>query len=54
MTEERPLRYSVGFYRGRCRVVLAWFADFSAAKDYLSRLRASYPHLKADLLKSLF
>lgn len=52
--EGRPLCYSVGFYRGRHRVTLAWFADFGAAKGYLSRIRASYPHLKADLLKSMF
>ena len=49
-----PLRWSIGFYRGRRRVVIAWFADEKSARDYSCKIRVSYPHLKVDLLKSLF
>jgi len=47
-------RYSVGAYRGRRRVVIAWFADESAANDYLVRCRRTNPYIKFDCLKSLF
>lgn len=49
-----PLRYSVGYYRGSHRVVVAWFADFDAAFDYLTRTRSRYPHYEVDLLQSIF
>ena len=49
-----PLRYSVGFYRGKRRIVIAWFVDESAATDYLLRFRRDHPQFKADLLKSFF
>lgn len=52
--EGRPLRYSVGWYRGRKRVVSAWFADKQAALCWLNLAKAGYPHLKFDLLESLF
>jgi len=49
-----PHRYSIGTYRGRKRVVIAWFADESFANDYLVRCRRTNPYLKFDCLKSLF
>lgn len=49
-----PHRYSVGAYRGRKRVVIAWFVDESPANDYLARCRRTNPYIKFDCLKSLF
>lgn len=49
-----PQRYSVGAYRGRKRVVIAWFADETSANDYLVRCRRTNPYIKFDCLKSLF
>lgn len=48
------LRYSVGFYRGRHRTVIAWFQDFDEAMDFLERSRRDRPYLKYDLCQSLF
>ena len=48
-----PYRYSIGAYRGKKRVVIAWFADETLAKDYLVRCRFDNPRIKFDLLKSL-
>lgn len=47
-------RYSVGAYRGKKRVVIAWFSDEVAANDYLVRCRLDHAHIKFDCLKSLF
>jgi len=49
-----PHRYSVGAYRGRKRVIIAWFADETSANDYLVRCRRTNPYVKFDCLKSLF
>lgn len=49
-----PLRYSVGAYRGKKRVVVAWFADESSAIDYFTRCCRTNPYIKFDYLKSLF
>lgn len=49
-----PHRYSVGAYRGKKRVIIAWFADEFAAKDYLVRCSRTNPYIKFDCLKSLF
>lgn len=49
-----PCHYSVGAYRGKKRVVIAWFIDESSAKDYLIRCRLDNPRIKFDYLKSLF
>ena len=49
-----PYRYSVAAYRGKKRVVIAWFADKSPADDYLVRCRRINPYIKFDCLKSLF
>lgn len=49
-----PYRYSVGIYRRKKRVILAWFADESSALVYLRRCRSDYPFVKFDYLKSLF
>lgn len=46
-------RYSVGAYRGKKRIVIAWFADEAPAKDYLIRCRLERPHIKFDYLQSL-
>lgn len=46
-------RYSVGAYRGKKRVIIAWFADKSPAEDYLIRCRLERPYIKFDCLQSL-
>lgn len=48
-----PLRYSVGAYRGKKRVVIAWFIDEVPATDYLVRCRLDHPSVKFDCLRSL-
>lgn len=48
-----PHRYSIGAYRGRKRVVIAWFADEVSANDYLIRCRLDHPSIKFDCLRSL-
>ena len=50
----RPLSYSIGYYTKRRRKVIAWFADYDAALDYLRRTRSAYPRLKIDMLNTLF
>lgn len=50
----RPCRFSVGAYRGKTRITLAWFADELDAIEYLRRCRLVHPYIKYDLLKSLF
>ena len=47
-------RYSVGAYRGKKRVVIAWFVDRPSANDYLARCRRTNPYVKFDCLRSLF
>ena len=54
IVEGIPLRYSVGFYRGRHRTVIAWFQDFDEAMHFLNRLRCTRPYIKYDLCKSMF
>ena len=49
-----PHRYSVAAYRGRKRVVIAWFVDEVSANDYLNRCLRTNPYIKFDCLKSLF
>lgn len=50
----RSLSYSVGYYVGRRRKVIAWFADYDAALNYLRRTRSAYPRFKVDVLKTFF
>lgn len=47
-------RYSVGAYRGKKRVVIAWFVDEGPANDYLALCRRTNPYIKFDCLESLF
>lgn len=47
-------RWSVGFYRGRKRVVVAWFEDEFSAADYCINCRRFRPDIKYDYLQSLF
>lgn len=54
VVEGTPLRYSVGFYRGRRRTVIAWFADYKEAHDYLIKSIILRPYFKYDILKSMF
>jgi len=49
-----PYRYSIGAYRSRKRVVLAWFSEEAPAIDYLIRCRLDRPAVKFDCLKSIF
>lgn len=54
MTAEGPLRFSVGFYRGRHRVTAAWFVDYDAAQQFANNWRALKPWLIIDILESFF
>ena len=47
-------RYSIGAYRGKKRVVIAWFADEVSANDYLVRCHLDHPNIKFDCLRSIF
>lgn len=47
-------RWSVGYYRGRKRVVIAWFEDEFSASDYCLNCRRSRPDFKYDYLQSFF
>ena len=49
-----PLRWSVGRYFGKRRVIIAWFGDECSARDYAQRSAACNPGWKCDYLKSLF
>lgn len=46
-------RYSVGAYRGKKRVIIAWFSDERPAIDYCRRCRSDHPYVKFDCLESL-
>ena len=48
-----PYRYSVACYRGKKRVVIAWFSDEQAAVDYCRRCRSDRPYIKFDCIQSL-
>jgi hypothetical protein len=48
-----PYRFSIGAYRGRKRVVIAWFSEEKPATDYLIRCRLDYPAIRFDCLRSL-
>jgi hypothetical protein len=45
-------RFSIGAYRGKKRVVIAWFSDENSANDYLVRCRLDHPGVKFDCLRS--
>ena len=47
-----PYRFSIGAYRGKKRVVIAWFSEETSATDYLIRCRLDYPAIKFDCLRS--
>ena len=47
-----PYRFSIGAYRGKKRVPIAWFADEEPAIDYLIRCRLDHPRIKFDCLRS--
>lgn len=48
-----PYRYSIGAYRGKKRVIIAWFSDAVSANEYLARCRLDRPYIKFDCLQSL-
>lgn len=48
-----PYRFSIGAYRGKKRVIIAWFSDEEPARDYLARCRRDHPRVKFDYLRSL-
>lgn len=52
--DRRPFQWSVGKYIGRRRLVIAWFDNEEAAKNYAERSRYYNPGFKYDHLKSLF
>lgn len=47
-------RYSVATYYRKKRVIIAWFLDEFAAKDFCRRCRFDFPDIKFDYLQSLF
>ena len=47
-----PYRFSIGAYRGKKRIVVAWFSDEEPANDYLIRCRLDYPAIRFDCLRS--
>lgn len=49
-----PYRYSVGAYFDKKRVIIAWFLDEQAARNFCRRCRADRPHINFDYLQSLF
>jgi len=51
---DSPLRYSVAMYRGKKRIVVAWFSSEAPALDYLARCRRDNPYAKFDCVQSLF
>lgn len=53
IVDHTSYRYSVAAYRGKKRVVIAWFADEAPAEDYLARCRRQNPYIKFDCLQSL-
>ena len=53
LVDSIPYRYSIGAYRGKKRVVIAWFSDETPAADYLVRCRLDHPGVRFDCLKSL-
>lgn len=53
MIDGIPYRFSVAAYRGKKRVVIAWFSDEGPAKDYLVRCRRDHPAVKFDCLRSI-
>lgn len=52
--DSTPYRFSVGAYRGRKRVAIAWFRYESDAISYLVRCRRDRPYIKYDYLQSIF
>lgn len=53
LVDSIPYRYSVGAYRGKKRVVIAWFSDEQAAVDYCRRCHSDRPYIKFDCLQSI-
>ena len=53
VVNDAPYRFSVGAYRGKKRIIVAWFLDEFSAKDYLARCRRDHPRVKFDYLQSL-
>lgn len=54
VVEGQPLCYSVAAYRGKKRVVIAWFSDETSAFDFVTRCRIDRPDVKYDCIRSLF
>ena len=48
-----PYRFSVAAYRGKKRVVIAWFSDEEPANDYLIPCRLDYTAIRFYCLKIL-
>lgn len=48
-----PFRFCISAYRGKKRVVIAWFSDEPSANDYLIRCRLDHPRVKFDCIQSL-
>lgn len=51
--EDTP-KYSVGYYRGRHRVVIGWFMRLEDAERFSQRAQSRFPLYKIDVLKSFF
>lgn len=49
-----PCQFSVGMYRGKKRIIVAWFIDEKSANDYLIRCRRDNPFATFDCIQALF
>ncbi len=47
-------RWSVGLYRNKKRIIIAWFARADEAAEFLASARKSYPGRFYDILQSIF
>lgn len=54
VVDNRPLRWSVGKYIGKRRVIIAWFENEFDAMELAERFSFDFPGIKFDWCKSLF
>lgn len=47
-------RWSVGLYRNKKRIIIAWFVHADEAAEFLASARKSHPGRLYDTLQSIF
>ena len=47
-------RWSVGLYRNKKRIIIAWFEHIDEAAEFLVFARKSHPDRSYDILQSIF